>query len=90
MDDHRGKWRLLETTDSEGVATLEYLGRLSRKRTPPVNFLERLRTAHAGVHDVTFRSLRKMIDNTAELTDAPAAPDGKDGKAAPDAERSTH
>lgn len=67
MEDHRGKWRLLDTTEKDGVTTLEYMGRLPRKNSPPVSFLERLRKADDGVKHVTFRSLRKMIATTAEL-----------------------
>lgn len=73
MDDHRGKWRLLDTTDADGVSTLEYLGRLPKKRTPPVKFLERLRTAHPDVRHVEFRSLRKMVPEKAD----PDAPNGE-------------
>ena len=65
MEDHRGKWRLLGTEEKDGVTTLEYLGRLSRKRSPPMNFLERLRVADPGVHHVAFRSLRKMVADKA-------------------------
>ncbi len=59
MEDHRGKWRLLGTEEKDGVNTLEYLGRLSKKRSPPLNFLERLRKADPGVQHVAFRSLRQ-------------------------------
>ena len=61
MEEHRGKWRLLGTEEKDGVTTLEYLGRLSRKRSPPLNFLQRLRTADPDVRHVMFRSLRKMV-----------------------------
>lgn len=92
MEDHRGKWRLLGTEEKDGVTTLEYLGRLARKRTPPLNFLERLRTADPGVRHVGFRSLRKMMATTASVDahevvaqgadpKAPSALNGKDLKA---------
>jgi hypothetical protein len=73
MEDHRGKWRLLGTDEKDGITTLEYLGRLPRKRTPPVTFLERLRTADTGVKQVAFRSLRKMIAATTNSDEANAA-----------------
>lgn len=101
MDDHRGRWRLVNTTDKDGTTTLEFLGRLGKKRTPPVKFLERLRTAHHGVKHVAFRSLRKMVPEKLEasLEGAAAHPNGngngngkdKDKKHKDDArERSTH
>jgi hypothetical protein len=65
MEEHRGKWRLLGTEDRDGVTVLEYLGRLPRKRTPPLNFLERLRHCDADVQHVAFRSLRKMLGGRA-------------------------
>ncbi len=67
MEDHRGKWRLLGTEERDGVTVLEYLGRLPRKRTPPLNFLERLRKADPDVQNVMFRSLRKMIAEKAAV-----------------------
>lgn len=73
MEDHRGKWRLLGTDEKDGVTQLEYLGRLPRKRTPPLNFLERLRKVDPDVRHVTFRSLRKMLAARAALDEATEA-----------------
>jgi hypothetical protein len=73
MEEHRGKWRLLGTEEKDGITTLEYLGRLSKKRSPPLNFLERLRKADAEVRHVAFRSLRKMVADTASAPDPHAA-----------------
>ena len=83
MEDHRGKWRLLGSDEKDGVTTLEYLGRLPRKRTPPLNFLERLRSADPGVRQVAFRSLRKMIATPSTVGDEDAATELSDPKAAP-------
>jgi hypothetical protein len=67
LQDNRGKWRVLTTTDNRGMTTIEYLGRLPREHVPPLSLLERLRTADPGVRHVSFRSLRKLV---------PAAPEG--------------
>lgn len=76
LQDDSGKWRLLGSELRDGVTVLEYLGRLPRKRTPPVNLLERLRQVHPDVRYVTFRSLRKMLGDKSEGA-GPAANDGK-------------
>ncbi len=76
LQDDSGKWRLLGSEMRDGVTVLEYLGRLPRKRTPPVNLLERLRQVHPDVRYVTFRSLRKMLGDKSEGA-GPAANDGK-------------
>ena len=70
MEDHRGKWRLLGSEERDGLTVLEYLGRLSRKRSPPLNFLERLRKADPDVRHVAFRSLRKMLAARAAADEA--------------------
>ena len=77
MEDHRGKWRLLGTEEKDGIITLEYLGRLPRKRSPPLQFLERLRTADPDVKHVGFRSLRKMLADKVEVGDAMPKFEGK-------------
>jgi len=61
MEEHRGRWRLLGSEEKDGATVLEYLGTLARKRTPPLGFLERLRTADPDVRRVSFRSLRTMF-----------------------------
>ena len=75
MDEHRGKWRLLGSEERDGVTVLEYLGRLPRKRTPPLNFLERLRRSDPDVRQVSFRSLRKMLAARAAADEAAGTPE---------------
>jgi hypothetical protein len=58
---HGGGWQLLDAVEADGVATLEYLGRVPRRKSPPVKLIERLQQTDAGVRHVTFRSLRKMV-----------------------------
>ncbi len=72
LDDHRGRWQLLDSREEDGVVTLEYLGRLGKRRIPPSKLLERLREADAGVRNVEFRSLNKMVPDKAnpDLPDA--------------------
>ncbi|MBL8950113.1 MAG: DUF4956 domain-containing protein [Myxococcaceae bacterium] len=73
LDDHRGKWELLDSRgDENGVTTLDYLGRLGKKHTPPAKLLERLRSCDPGVTHVEFRSLRKMVPEKAN----PDLPEG--------------
>lgn len=83
--EHRGKWRLLGAHQQEGRTVLEYLGRVSKKRSPPLALLERLRTAHPDVQTVTFRSLRKMFVEPIELPSTAAANDAQDELEAPPA-----
>jgi hypothetical protein len=71
MEDHRGRWRLLGANEKDGLTVLEYLGRVQRKHSPPVSFLERLRRSDPDVRQVAFRSLRKMVPPT------PAADEGR-------------
>lgn len=85
LEDHRGKWRLLSSTDKGDTTTLEYMGRLGKKRSPPVDFVDRLQKAHPGVKHVAFRSLRKMVPETLE-----ADRDEANGAQEPTPERSTH
>ena len=80
MEDHRGKWRLLGAQDHDGVTTLEYMGRLASKRTPPLNFLERLRKAHPDVRQVTFRSLKKMVAEKTAIGDPSSGANSKDAE----------
>lgn len=91
LEEHRGRWRLLGANDSGGVSTLEFLGRVPKKRSPPLKLLERLRHAAPGVRHVEFRSLRKMIADKAD-PDAPEVTDAVDtvATAKPIAERATH
>ena len=80
LQDDRGKWRLIGSEQHDGVTVLEYLGRLPRKRTPPVSLLDRLRKLHPDVKYVSFRSLRKMLGDKNEGP-GPAASEGKtDGR----------
>jgi len=58
---HGGGWQLLDAIENGGVATLEYLGRVPRRKSPPVKLIDRLQQADPGVRHVTFRSLRKMV-----------------------------
>lgn len=87
MEDHKGKWRLLGSEQHDGLTSLEYLGRVAKKRTPPVAFLERLGKADADVKHVGFRSLRKMVPEKSEANGAaearPTVQTGHDGKAEP-------
>ena len=75
LQDAKGNWRLLATEIRNGATVLEYLGRVQRKRTPPINLLERLRTIHPDVRNVTFRSLRKMLDEKASVDEVPGDAD---------------
>jgi hypothetical protein len=68
LEEHRGKWRLLGSEDKDGVTVLEYMGRLPRRHTPPLRFLERLRNADPDIRHVTFRSLREMLAERAEIS----------------------
>ncbi len=70
LEDHRGNWRLVGSEEKGAITVLEYLGRLPRKRTPPMNLLDRLRKVDPAVHHVAFRSLRKMLSNEAASNDA--------------------
>jgi len=65
LDQHRGRWQLLDSRNENGVTTFEFLGRLGKRRTPPVKLLERLRTADPEVRHVEFRSLKKMVPDKA-------------------------
>jgi hypothetical protein len=71
LQDHRGKWRLLTSTEDRGVTTIEYLGRLPREHVPPLALIERLRTADPGVRHVAFRSLRKLVPAAGEPAPPP-------------------
>jgi hypothetical protein len=66
MQEHRGKWRLLGAEERDGITILEFFGRLSQKHTPPLRFLERLRSADPHVQHVGFRSLRKILAEAAK------------------------
>ena len=81
MEAHGGEWVLLGAEETNGATTLEYLGRVSRKKTPPLKFIERLQQAHPEVQHVTFRSLRKMVADKIEVgpghVAAPIEPDAE-------------
>jgi hypothetical protein len=63
MAEQKGNWRLVRTDERQGLTVLEYLGRVSKKRTPPVGLLERLRRADPAVKQVQFQSLRGLDDD---------------------------
>ncbi|MGH7658768.1 MAG: DUF4956 domain-containing protein, partial [Gemmatimonadales bacterium] len=58
MADHPGRWRLIRSETTDGVTRLEYLGRLSRKQTPPTDLLDQIQLADSAIRQVAFRSLR--------------------------------
>lgn len=71
---HGGGWQLLDALERDGVTTLEYLGRVPRRKAPPVKLIERLQKADPGVQHVAFRSLRKMLPEKIDADGAAAAP----------------
>lgn len=79
---HGGGWRLLDAVEADGVTTLEYLGRVPRRKTPPVRLIERLQKADPGVRHVTFRSLRKMVPEKVDADGTAAAPQQPGGEQA--------
>lgn len=82
LQDDAGKWRLIGSELRDGVNVIEYLGRLPRRRTPPLNLLKRLRSQHPDVSGVSFRSLRKMLGDKHEVSGPALTPQPPNAPAA--------
>lgn len=67
MADHPGRWRLVRSETTDGVTRLEYLGRLSRKKTPPTDLLDQIQLADSAIRQVAFRSLQGIGSERIEV-----------------------